>query len=141
VQRKVFPPCAVWSEVVYNETEKRLTDGVYLHASESAFQLVPVSTVDRKFGLLPLSERGSEGRQERVPAIVNSGLEVVYSVPNYERKIIERQGTLEIVMKKLAASLRIDFSRNTLSLWRTEISDLSIYIRDMFIGPFDLESC
>lgn len=135
---EMIPSFAVWSEVIYNEAEKSRTDGIYLHAPESAFQLVPIALVDREFRTAASSENGSEGGKERVPTVVDGGLEVVYSIPDYQRKIVKLKGTLEIVMKKLIASLRIDFTRNALSFWRTEISDLSVYIRDMFIGPLIL---
>jgi len=135
------PSFAVWSEIVHDETEKRWTEGVYLHAPESAFQLVTVPIVDGEFRTSALGDCRSEGGKQCMPSVVDGGLEIVYSIPDYKRKIVEREGTLEIVMKKLIASVRIDFTRNALSFWRTEISDLSVYVRDMFIGPFDLESC
>jgi hypothetical protein len=137
---ETIPSFAIWSEVIHNEAEKIRTDGVYLHAPESVFQLVSAN-VNRETGLLTAGECGSEGGKQRVPSVVDGGFEVVYSIPDYQRKIVERQGVFEIVMKKLIASLRIDFTRNALSFWRTEISDLSVQLRDMFIGSFDLESC
>jgi hypothetical protein len=132
------PSFAVWSEVVYNESEKIRTDGVYLHAPESAFQLMLIGS-DREFGITALGECGDEGRKQCVPAVVNGGLEIVYSIPDYQRKIVERKGFCEIVLKSLIASLRVDFTRNALSFWRTEISDLPLKVCDMYIGPFDLE--
>jgi hypothetical protein len=137
---ETIPSFAVWSEFVQNEEEKIRADGVYLHAPESMFQLVPAN-VNRETGLLAVSQSKSESGEKGVPAVVDSGLEVVYGITDYQRKIIERQGAIEIVMKKVITSLRIDFTRNVLSIWRTEIGDLPVYIRDMFIGPFDLESC
>lgn len=136
---KAIPSFAVWSEFVHDEEEKIGADGVYLHASKSMFQLVPAN-VNWEAGLLAVGERGSKSRKQRMPAVVDGGLEIVYSIPDYQRKIVEREGTLEIVMEKLIASLRIDFTRNALSFWRTEISNLSVQFCDMFIGPFDFET-
>ena len=73
-----------------------------------------VSIVDWEFRTAALSECGSVGRKERVSAVVNGSLEIVYSIPDHQGKIVERKGDLEIVMKKLIASLRIDFPRDAL---------------------------
>ena len=136
---EMIPSFAVWSEIIDNEVEKVRADGVYLHAPQCAFQ-IPSIGVDGEFGMRFLSKARREGREQRKPTVVGGGLEVVYSIPDYKRKIVKRNGILEVVFENLISSLRIDLTQNTLGFARIVSRNYSVYIRDMFVGPFNLEA-
>jgi hypothetical protein len=133
-------PSTVRLYLAYGESGEVRSESAYLQVFKRRFKVIK-GGMDRKLAPTPIPG-GSQAAHRLKPCVIEGALKIMNGVPDYGREVFEALPILdvcEIALDEFVSTVRIYMSLTDKSFFQAV--DATFNIRDVFVGPFDLETC
>lgn len=133
-------PSIVWLYLAQKKPEKVGRENIYLQLPQLTLKQLR-SGINGKLCSLPVSS-GNQPLDRFQPDIIEGALEIVDGIPNEYRKPVEGISILrasKVALDVFESTVRIYMGRDSQSVFQKV--DAALKVRDVMLGPVDLETC